>query len=448
MTLRIAAVLCAFVVMSAACTDADSFSTTTLDPSTTTPVSTVAPTTAVATTTTLPPETTTTTTTTPVFALSGRVTTPSGEPLPGAIVTAPGGATIAVDSDGRFHLEGVSAGEVVVERPAWLPTTFVFTGEPPEPVSLEPRIVRGLRVSRYVAMEPEEFAALVELAATTVVNTLVFDTKDETGEVLYETSVEEAHDLGAVKPMYDPTEALAAAKAEGLYTITRIVTFEDRIKSGLDAEAKLAGWWIDPMNETNWEYPLALAVEACGLGFDEIQFDYVRFPTGRAAAAASAKRSLTQDERVGAIASFLARARETLHPLGCAVSADIFGIVLSSPTDEGIGQRPEELSQVVDALSPMIYPSHYSPGWLGFTEPNDHPGPVVSGALDDGSPRFEGPALMRPWLQAFYYSAAQIRTEIEVAEARGFGWILWNAAGSYPRSALTEEEAASEGADE
>ena len=300
--------------MSAACTDAGSSSLTTLGPSTTTPASTIAPTTTVATTTTLPPETTTTTTTTPLFVLSGTVTTPSGEPLPGAIVTAPGGATIAVDSEGRFHLEGVLAGEVVVERPAWLPTTFDFTGAPPEPISLEPRIVRGLRVSRYVAMEPEEFAALVELAATTVVNALVFDTKDETGEVLYETSVKEAHDLGAVKPMYDPTEALAAAKAEGLYTITRIVTFEDRIKSGLDEAAKLAGWWIDPMNEANWEYPLALAVEACELGFDEIQFDYVRFPTGRAAAAASAKRSLTQDERVGAIASFLARARETLHP--------------------------------------------------------------------------------------------------------------------------------------
>ncbi|NNF63308.1 MAG: hypothetical protein HKN07_03540 [Acidimicrobiia bacterium] len=443
MSFRTAVLVCAVTLSVAACTSADSSSTTldvsnTFGVSTTGPAPTVATTTTVAPTTTLPPETTTTV---PLFTLSGAVTTPSGEPLPGALVTVPGGVTVEVDDEGRFEIEGVAAGEVVVERPAWLSTSFSFTGEPPEPVAMEPRIVRALRVSKYVAMEPEEFAALIDLAATTVVNALVFDTKDETGEVLYETSVEEAHDLGAVNPMYDPVEALAAAKAEGLYTITRIVTFEDRIKSGLDAEAKLAGWWLDPVDEVNWEYPLALAVEACELGFDEVQFDYVRFPTGKAAAAASAKRSLSQEERVGAIASFLTEATETLHPLGCAVSADIFGIVLSSPTDEGIGQRPEELSRIVDALSPMIYPSHYSPGWLGFAEPNDHPGPVVSRALDDGWPRFEGPALMRPWLQAFYYSAAQIRTEIEVAEERGFGWILWNAGGSYARSALQEEEA-------
>ena len=444
MTFRTAVLTCAVTLAMAACTSTDS-SSTTLGVPTTSALPTVVSTTTLPPATTLPPQTTTTTTV-PVFRLSGSVVTPSGEPLPGALVTVPGGATVEVDEDGRFDIDGVLAGEVVVERPAWLPISFAFTGEAPQPVSMEPRIVRALRVSKYVAAEPDEFAALVDLAATTVVNALVFDTKDETGEVLYETSVEEAHDLGAVNPMYDPTDALAAAKAEGLYTITRIVTFEDRIKSGLDAEAKLAGWWLDPVNEVNWEYPLALAVEACELGFDEIQFDYVRFPTGKAAAAASAKRPLTQDERVGAISSFLTAARETLHPLGCAVSADIFGIVLSSPTDEGIGQRPEELSQVVDALSPMIYPSHYSPGWLGFADPNDHPGPVVSRALDDGSPRFEGPALMRPWLQAFYYSPAQIRTEIEVAEERGFGWILWNAGGSYARSALAEEDA-SEDAD-
>jgi hypothetical protein len=122
--------------------------------------------------------------------------------------------------------------------------------------------------------------------------------------------------------------------------------------------------------------------------------------------------------------------------MGCAVSAAIFGIVMSAPNDQGIGQRPEEVSQVVDAVSPMIYPSHYSDGWLGFDNPNDHPGPVTADALDDGSPRLTSPALMRPWLQAFYYSSAQIQATIAEAEARGFGWILWNAPGNYSESAL------------
>ena len=154
-----------------------------------------------------------------------------------------------------------------------------------------------------------------------------------------------------------------------MYAITRLVTFEDQVWVTADPDAKLAGLWIDATNPENWEYPLAIAVEACQLGFDEIQFDYVRFPAGRTAEAAQARRPLTADERVAAIAAFLTEARTRIHAAGCALSADIFAIVVSSPTDEGIGQRPEELSAAVDAISPMVYPSHYSPGWLGFPDP-------------------------------------------------------------------------------
>ena len=122
--------------------------------------------------------------------------------------------------------------------------------------------------------------------------------------------------------------------------------------------------------------------------------------------------------------------------MGCAVSADIFGIVASSPTDEGIGQRPDELSAVTDALSPMIYPSHYSPGWLGYDDPNDHPGPVTANALDGALPRMASGSVLRPWLQAFYYSSAQIKAAIAEAEGRGVGWILWSASGSYSKNSL------------
>ena len=126
--------------------------------------------------------------------------------------------------------------------------------------------------------------------------------------------------------------------------------------------------------------------------------------------------------------------------MGCAVSADIFGIVLSSPDDQGIGQRPEDLTGIVDAVSPMLYPSHYSDGWLGFDEPNDHPGPVVADALDDGLPRFGEITIMRPWLQAFYYTANQVLAQIDEAESRGLGWILWNATGKYNLEWLPQEE--------
>jgi hypothetical protein len=122
--------------------------------------------------------------------------------------------------------------------------------------------------------------------------------------------------------------------------------------------------------------------------------------------------------------------------MGCAVSAAVFGIVMSSAGDEGIGQRPEELSTAVDALSPMVYPSPYSPGWLGFDDPNEHPAEVTGDALDDAAARVSPGTLIRPWLQGFYWSPREIAAAIAEAEARGLGWIIWNAAGNYPRSAL------------
>lgn len=316
------------------------------------------------------------------------------------------------------------------EPPTTTTEPMTTTTEPPAPIPM-PEVVRGVRVSREVAADPDRFAALLDLIEPTTVNALVFDTKDETGTVLYDTEVAEAARLGAVTPVYDPVELLAEAVERGLYPLTRVVTFEDRVWAAADPEAKLAGHWVDAGNEANWAYPLDLAEEACRLGFAEIQFDYVRFPAGRTAEVAASRVPRTSDERAAVIGAFLRAARERLEPLGCAASAAIFGIVMSSPGDEGIGQVVEVVGAEVDAVSPMLYPSHYGPGWLGFADPNDHPGPVIADALDDGMPRVPGGTQTRPWIQAFYYNGAQIGAQITEAETRGAGWLLWNASGNY-----------------
>jgi hypothetical protein len=392
------------------------------------PVSTAPP------TTTTPP---TTVTTVPTFDVRGTVTTSTGTPLPNAEVTR-GSAVVETDDSGVFAITDAVPGLLTVTRPGWLPASVELDGSAPLiTVVLEPRVVRALRVSRVAAADPEVFNRILELADLTTVNALVFDTKDESGSVLYETEVEEAHAIGAVSPRYDPIDLVSTAKYHDLYTITRIVSFEDDYRVDVRPEIKLAGDWVDPTKRQSWEYPLDLAVEACSFGFDEIQFDYVRFPTSDAA---SRLKPQTQGERTAAISSFLTEARRLLHPMGCAVSADIFGIVLSSPDDQGIGQRPEDLTGILDAVSPMLYPSHYSNGWLGFDDPNDHPGPVVADALDDGLPRFGEITIMRPWLQAFYYNASQVLAQIEEAEDRGLGWILWNATGKYSLDWLPQEE--------
>ena len=387
------------------------------------------------TTTTSTVASTTTTTLLPKFALSGSVVDVDGVPVSGANVSVDG-VLVVTDGAGKFAFDAIPVGPIDVSRPAWLSTTYLWAGSVSVEIELQPRVVRALRASKYVAADDQKFAALLELTRLTSVNALVFDTKDESGFVLYETNVEKALEIDSVRPMYDATRRLEQTRDAGLYAITRIVSFEDAVWVAGDPDVKLAGRWIDPRQPDHWEYPLALAVEACELGFDEIQFDYVRFPAGRSAVIAQASTPTTPEERVATIEAFLAEATGRLHPLGCAVSATVFAIVFSAPNEQGIGQRPEELSQRIDAISPMIYPSHYSSGWLGFDDPNDHPGAVTARALDDGGPRVSHPALIRPWLQAFSYNAGQVMAGIAEAEVRGHGWMLWNPGGDYALSWL------------
>lgn len=381
--------------------------------------------------TTVPP----TTTTVPAFQVSGKVTTDDGTPVRGAVVTM-GDDRAITGQDGWYSFETSTPTTMTVEKSGWTSSEVAWS----ETVSfyetsIMPEKVRGLRVGGEAAGNDETFADLLALADATAVNTFVFDTKQEGGDVMYHTSVEQAREAGAVKAVYDPRERVAQAKERGLYTITRIVSFEDAVWVAAHPEDKLAGPWVDPESSAMREYLLSLAREACEVGFDEIQFDYIRFPSG-STAALTGQLEMTQDERVSIIASFLRTARTTLHPMGCAVSADIFGIVSSAFNDQGLGQRPEELSVELDALSPMVYPSHYSNGWLGFDDPNDHPYDVTSDAITDALPRMSPGSELRPWLQAFWWTNAQIRRSIQAAEDAGVGWILWNARSNFSASAL------------
>lgn len=394
---------------------------------------------AATTTTTAPPTTTslppTTTTTVAPLTVAGKVVGPEESPVANARVSI-GDVTTTTGADGFFDLETPGPGMLTVTRPGWTEAEIAWDADDSfTHVSIEPRRIRGIRVGAGATGDDEFFGSLLELADATAVNALVFDTKQEGGKVLYDTDIPEAHQMGAVDVWYDPGERLAQARDRGLYTITRIVTFEDAFRAAAFPKEKMAGPWIDPRSAAAREYNIALATEACRLGFDEIQFDYVRFPAGRTAEV-SGQLDLSQEERVSAVESFLEEARAELEPLGCAISADIFAIVVSVPDDQGLGQRPEELSPHLDALSPMVYPSHYSLGWLGFADPNDHPYEVTADAIDDALLRIHEQTVLRPWLQAFWWSNDQIRRSIQAAEDRGVGWILWNVGSNFSRAAI------------
>lgn len=400
---------------------------------TTTPTATNATTTTEATTATAIPSTTTTSI--PLLSVVGKVVGPDDAPVSNARVSIDDTTTLT-GADGLFDIETPGPATLTVSRPGWTSTTFDWGVDSDfARVSIEPRKIRGLRVGAGAAGDDGHFERLLAIAADTAINAFVFDTKQEGGRVLYETTVPEAQEIGAADIWYDPARRVSETHEAGLYAITRIVVFEDPLRAAARPDEKMSGWWLDPRAESVWEYNIALATEACRLGFDEVQFDYVRFPAGRTATVSGQLR-LTEEERVAAIAGFLAAARSVLEPIGCPVSADIFAIVVSMEDDQGLGQRPEDLSRHVHALSPMVYPSHYSPGWLGFSDPNDHPYAVTADAIDDAVPRMARSSVLRPWIQAFWWSNTQIRSAIQAAEDRGVGWILWNVSSDFDREAI------------
>jgi hypothetical protein len=377
--------------------------------------------------------------------LRGRVLDPDGAPVAGAYVTA-GSATAVSDEEGRFTVRKAEPGEVEVWRPAWEGDTITWEGGlGEETIAIAPQVKRAVHVGGEAARDNWQF--YLDLATTTEVNALMLDLKDESGLIFYQSQVPRAQELGATVDYYDLSLLASQASDQDIYLIGRVVTFQDPLAAirapemavwdtDLNQPYEAGGqYFLDPTDPAAQAYALELAAEACKAGVDEIQFDYVRFPDSRRESARF-DGGVTDEVRTPTIRDFLATAVAQLHPLGCAVAADIFGFLTKAIDDGGIGQQWEELTAVLDVASPMIYPSHYNSGWDGHDNPNDHPGPMVASALDDGLERLTRQTIVRPWLQDFLYTPEQVRAQIDQAEARGLGWMLWNAQSNVTVEAL------------
>ena len=346
--------------------------------------------------------------------------------------------------DGRFRFERVATGTVTFERVGYTPAAIEWAGEADWlGVTLTPRIVRSIHVTGTKPATNTGFQEMLDIATATSVNSLMLDIKSESGLVFHQTEVGTVATVGsAYANPWDLAERAEQAHELGLYVIVRIVTFEDPIAARSQPswavttsdESLLVHsdqYWLDPTDLSAQQYALDLAVEACSLGVDEVQFDYVRFPTGD-------KTTLRFDgpadasARQSTITGFLREARALLQPMGCATAADIFGFITNKSHEGGIGQQLEDLAATVDVISPMIYPSHYAAGWYGFGVPNDHPGPVVHNASQDALARMShSPAILRPWLQDFWYTASQVTTQITTVDALDLGWMLWNVSSDF-----------------
>lgn len=216
----------------------------------------------------------------------------------------------------------------------------------------------------------------------------------------------------------------------------------------LDAE-RLA--WLDPFEDAAWPYAIAIASEAARKGFDEIQLDYLRFPTEGHLAAARYRRSNTSSSREEAVASFLERTRAALQPTGTALALDVFGYTAFNLDDTGIGQRLETLAPLVDVLCPMAYPSSYHLGIPGYRNPVAHPYEIVFETVRRARERTAGTRVqVRPWIQNFRdyafdrrpFEAAQVQAQMKAAlDAGAPGWMLWNPQNRYTVEALDPKPA-------
>jgi len=373
--------------------------------------------------------------------LRGRVVNADGAGVEAAVVDA-GAATGVTDAEGYFQIRGAEEGTVEVTRPAWLPVAFTWDGGSGDAVvSMEPFTARAVHITGPSVRDSID--AFIQMAMDTELNALMIDLKDEKGLVYYDTENPTAIEVEAAVNAYDLSATVAMAHEQGLYVIGRLVVFNDPVAAIKKPE--IAVWdsaanspynangqyFLDPTDTAARQYGLDLAIEACQAGVDEIQFDYVRFPDKRS-------DSATFDEGVGpevrqrTITGFLTEAVTVLRPLGCAVAADVFGYLTTAIDDGGIGQRWEDVAQIVDVVSPMLYPSHYDADWYGFANPNDHPAEMIDRALADGMQRLSRQVVVRPWLQDFGYNAEQVRAQIASAEDYGLGWMLWN-----PQSVVT-----------
>jgi hypothetical protein len=384
----------------------------------------------------------------------------SKSPIAGAFVTYRD-TVVQSDETGAFQIsgEGVRIGfRAYGYLRKWIDESQWH--EPVHEIALDPFTPKALYLSFYGIGSGRLRQSALNLIEATELNALVIDVKGDRGFIAFPSAIPLAAEIGAQKTITikDMQELTTTLRHKGIYTIARIVVFKDNplALAHPDLAVKTRGgavWrdrerlaWTDPFKQEVHDYNIAVAVEAAKGGFDEIQFDYVRFPDARGLTFAQPN---TRQNRVAAVAKFLHDAKIALRPYNVFLAADIFGYVCWNLDDTDIGQKLEELSADLDFTSPMLYPSGYHLGIPGYRNPVAHPYEIVYLSLKRAKQRTGLPATrFRPWLQAFRdyafdrrpFTEREIRAQIKAAEDFGSnGWMLWNAGNVYSADGLFPE---------
>jgi len=374
------------------------------------------------------------------------VETNTQKPIAGAFVTL-GKSSVRTDKNGAFSIEGDGT-ELRARAYGHMRAAHAVSGAGgPVTLRLQPFTPRGIYLSSYGISSLKLRNSALDLVRDTQINTFVIDVKTDSALITHKTAVPLAEQIGAQKLILkkDLPELVAKLRDQGIYTIGRIVVFKDTLLAQAHPELaiKTANGqifrdneglaWVDPTKSEVWDYNIALAEEAAQMGFDEIQFDYVRFPDRRGLVFSKPN---TEENRVAAINGLLSAAHKKLAPHNVFLSADIFGYVSWNQNDTEIGQRIVDVMQHVDYASPMLYPSGFQFGIPGYRNPVANSHEIVYRTLERARIRANvDPVRFRPWLQAFrdyafdrrQFGAEELRQQISASERFGAnGWLLWN----------------------
>lgn len=324
------------------------------------------------------------------------------------------------------------------------------------------RDIRGLYLTLYTAASTKSLNDVLQIVDGTSLNALVIDVKDDSGRTLHHSAAADRYNPKANEkaPVKDLAAFVKRLRDRKIYAIARIVTFKDPIYAAAHPERAIVYRangkiyrsrdglaWGSPYDPEYRAYNLAVAKEAALAGFNEIQFDYVRFPE-IAKDSAMNYRDRGRQTKSQAIQSFLFAARRELGPLNVYVSADVFGLISATKDDMRIGQYWEAISNATDFISPMAYPSHYAPGTYGLSVPDLYPYELMSRTTRDALKRNRNiatPAEIRPWIQAFtakwlrqykHYGVPEIKAQIKALKENGIdSYLVWNPNNRYGEQA-------------
>ncbi len=384
--------------------------------------------------------------------------------------------------------------------------------EPQKPLPNPPSVIKAIYATSWSAGSARKVDYLIDLIKTTELNAIVIDLKDFSGHTLYDSQLELVKKYKAKDVRIPKINALIKKlHDEGIYVIGRQTIFQDPVlakarpdlaiqkdildktveiqnstsTSAQQAVTKRVTWydskglaWIDPGAKDAWDYNIAIAKEAVSRGVDEINFDYIRFPTdGKINEMKFSHFDANNMQKVTQINNFFRYLKENTN--GMNTSADLFGLVTVNNDDLGIGQNLKSAAPYFYAISPMVYPSHYAKGFIGYSNPAEHPAEVITYSMQQALKKFITEeicndevlvststdsiatttkkactkkevkymeAKLRPWLQDFnlgaQYGVEKVRAQINAVDKilkntpAYNGWMLWNPSNVYTKGAL------------